>query len=495
MTWNPSRLLGVLAVALLCVPVAAGAATRQQELDKLLTQYHQLRQFNGAALVANEKGIVLKKAYGQANFEWNVPNTPDTKFRIASMTKQFTAMVILQLVAEGKLKLDDTLVSALPDYRKDTGSRITITHLLNHTSGIPNYTSAPDFFPKVSRNPYAVADFVKQFASGDLEFEPGSKFAYSNSGYYLLGAIIERVTGKTYAQAVQERIFTPLGMKDSGYDVAATVLPKRASGYELTPGGYANAAYLDMSLPYAAGSLYSTVEDLYRWDRALYENKLLPEALKQKMFTPGLENYGLGLSMDPLPLNDGKTVLATIGHSGGINGFSSRIYRVPEGREVVILLDNTSRGDKLRELSAGLLGVLHGIAPKAPRQGIRELLSMRLSQEPIAKTVAHYRELKATKPDAYDFSDSELNSLGYDLLRKGRAADAVEIFKLNVEMFPKVGNVYDSLGEAYLAVGDRDQARVNYRKAVELDPKNTNAAAVLQKLGETSGQPATKAVP
>ncbi|NOK21482.1 serine hydrolase [Corallococcus carmarthensis] len=495
MTWNPLRLLGVLAVALLFVPVAAGAATRQQELDRLLTQYHQLRQFNGAALVANEKGVILKKAYGSANFEWNVPNTPDTKFRLASVTKQFTAMVILQLVAEGKLKLEDTLVSALPDYRKDTGSRITLAQLLNHTSGIPNYTNAPDFFPKVSRNPYPVADFVKQFASGDLEFEPGSKFAYSNSGYFLLGAIIERATGKTYAQAVQERIFTPLGMKDSGYDVYATVLPKRASGYELAPEGYINAPYLDMSLPYAAGSLYSTVEDLYRWDRALYENKLLPEALKQKMFTPGLENYGFGLSMDPLKLDDGKTELATINHSGGINGFSTRIFRVPAGKEVVILLDNTSRGDKLKPLAAGLFSVLHGIPPKQPRQGIREMLSMTVDKEPVAKTVARYRELKATKPDAYDFSDDQLNTLGYRLLRTNRAADAVEIFKLNVEMFPKVGNGYDSLGEAYLAVGDKEQARVNYRKAVELDPANANAAAALQKLDAQAGPPATKAVP
>ncbi|MBZ4336137.1 serine hydrolase [Corallococcus sp. AS-1-12] len=480
MTWNPLR---VLAMALLVIPIAAGAATRQQELDRLLTQYHQLRQFNGAALVANEKGVVLKKAYGQANFEWNVPNTPDTKFRLASVSKQFTAMVILQLVAEGKLKLEDTVASALPDYRQDTGSRITVAHLLNHTSGLPNYTSLPDFFARDSRVPYPVADFVKRFASGDLEFEPGSKFAYSNSGYFLLGAIIERVTGKTYAQAVRERIFTPLGMKDSGYDVAATVLPKRASGYELGPEGYVNAPYLDMSVPYAAGSLYSTVEDLYRWDRALYEDKLLPEALKQKMFTPGLENYGYGFSMDPLKLDDGKTELATINHSGGINGFSTRIYRVPASREVVILLDNTSRGDKLKPLAAGLFSVLHGIPPKAPRTGIRELLSQTLDKQPIAKTIAHYRELKATRPDAYDYSEEQLNSLGYQLLRTGRAADAVEIFKLNVEVFPKVGNGYDSLGEAYLGVGDKEQARVNYRKALELDPKNANAAAALQKLG------------
>ncbi|WP_375755443.1 serine hydrolase [Corallococcus exercitus] len=495
MTWNPLRLLGVLAVALLFVPVAAGAATRQQELDRLLTQYHQLRMFNGAALVANEKGVLLKKAYGSANFEWNVPNTPDTKFRLASVTKQFTAMVILQLVAEGKLKLDDTLVSVLPDYRKDTGSRVTITHLLNHTSGIPSYTSAPDFSAKVSRNPYAVADFVKQFASGDLAFEPGSKFAYNNSGYFLLGAIIERVTGKMYAQAVQERIFTPLGMKDSGYDVHATVLPKRASGYELLPQGYINAPYLDTSLPYAAGSLYSTVEDLYRWDRALYENKLLPEALKQKMFTPGLERYGFGVFVEPLKLDDGKTELATIHHSGGINGFSSRIYRVPVGREVVILLDNTSRGDALKPLAAGLFSVLHGIPPQPPRQGIREVLSATLDKEPIANTVARYRELKATKANAYNFSEGQLNSLGYQLLREGRKADAIEIFKLNVEMFPKDGNAYDSLGEAYLAQGDKAQARVNYRKAVELDPANTNAASALQKLDAPAGAPASKAVP
>ncbi|NOK36404.1 tetratricopeptide repeat protein [Corallococcus exercitus] len=495
MTWNPLRLLGVLAVALLFVPVTSGAATRQQELDRLLTQYHQLRQFNGAALVANEKGVILKKAYGSANFEWNVPNTVDTKFRLASVTKQFTAMVILQLVAEGKLKLDDTLVSALPDYRKDTGARVTIAQLLNHTSGIPNYTNSSDFFAKVSRNPYSVADFVKQFASGDLEFEPGSKFNYSNSGYFLLGAIIERATGKTYAQAVQERIFTPLGMKDSGYDVHATVLPKRASGYELDPKGYVNAPYLDMSLPYAAGSLYSTVEDLYRWDRALYENKLLPEALKQKMFTPGLENYGFGVFIEPLKLDDGKTELATIHHSGGINGFSTRIYRVPATKEVVILLDNTSRGDALKPLSAGLFSVLHGIPPKAPRLGVREVLVSALDKGPIADTIARYRELRATKADAYDFSPEQLNSLGYRLLRDGRTADAIELFKLNVEMFPKEGNVYDSLGEAYLAAGDKEQARVNYRKAVELDPANKNAAAALKKLDAPASAPASKVVP
>jgi CubicO group peptidase (beta-lactamase class C family) len=494
MTWNPLRLLGVLAVFVLFAPVA-GAAPRQQELDRLITQYHQLRQFNGAVLVADEKGVVFKKGYGFANMEWREPNTPDAKFRIGSITKQFTSMVVMQLVAEGKLKLDDTLSTHLPDYRKDTGSRVTITQLLNHTSGIPSYTSAPGFFENQSRTPYKVADFVKGYASGDLQFEPGTKWAYNNSGYFLLGAIIEKVTGKPYAQVVRERIFDPLGMKSSGYDVHATVLPKRASGYELKPDGYINAPYLDMSIPYAAGSLYSTVEDLYLWDRALYLDTLLPAPLKQKMFTPGLSSYAFGWSVKPVKLHDDKTEVATLSHSGGINGFSTFIIRVPERKEVVVLFDNTSRGDKLQGLAAGLLSVLHGIPPRPPRQEIGDVVSATLAKASVAEAIARYRDLKATKAETYDFSEAQLNNVGYRLLREGRVTDAIEIFKLNVEVFPADGNLYDSLGEAYLASGNKELAKVHYRKALELDPSNMGAQATLKQLEQPAGTAPAKVAP
>lgn len=206
---------------------------------------------------------------------------------------------------------------------------------------------------------------MKKSCSGDLEFEPGTKYAYNNCGYYLLGALIEKLTGQTYAQAVQARIFGPLGMKDSGYDVTATVLPKRASGYTPRPGGYVNAPYIDMGQPYAAGSLYSTVEDLYRWDRAFYGDTLMPAELKQKMLTPGLQHYGFGWAIAPVQLHDGKTKLPGIFHSGGINGFSSLLLRVPERKEVVILLDNATHGD-LQEIAGGVLSILHGIAPGRP---------------------------------------------------------------------------------------------------------------------------------
>jgi CubicO group peptidase (beta-lactamase class C family) len=169
-------------------------------------------------LVADGGKVIYKKGFGMANMEWEIPNQTDTKFRIGSVTKQFTATLVLQLTEEGKIKLDGKITDYLPDYRKDTGDKVTIHHLLNHTSGIPSYTGLPGFFQNESRNPYGVKEFVKKFASGDLEFEPGSKFSYNNSGYFLLGAIIEQVTGKPYARVLQERIFDPLGMKDTGYD-------------------------------------------------------------------------------------------------------------------------------------------------------------------------------------------------------------------------------------------------------------------------------------
>ncbi|MBZ4420853.1 serine hydrolase domain-containing protein [Myxococcus sp. RHSTA-1-4] len=485
MKWLNARAAGVLLVFALAVP-AAEAASRQQELDRLVAKYHQLRQFNGAVLVAGEKGIIFKKGYGQANLEWQVPNTTDTKFRIASVTKPFTATVVMQLVAEGKLKLDDTLTTHLPDYRKDTGSRVTIAHLLNHTSGIPSYTT-PEFFQRESRNPYPVAEFVKKFASGDLEFEPGTKWAYSNSGYHLLGAIIEKVTGMPYAEAVRQRIFAPLGMKNSGYDVTMAVLPKRASGYQLGPDGYVNAPYLDMSIPYASGSLYSTVEDLYLWDRALYTDTLLPAPLKQRMFTPGLSQYGYGWEVRPFKLDDGKTEVSTTLHDGGINGFSSLLVRAPERKELVVLLDNTSRGDKLDALARGLLSILHGIKPQQPRKPVAEAVLEALDKAPVAEGIARYKALKATKAAEYDFSEGQLNGVGYRLLMSGRALDAIEIFKLNVEMFPNSGNPHDSLGEAYLVSGNKEQALVNYRRALELDPSNVNAAETVKRLEKAGG--------
>jgi CubicO group peptidase (beta-lactamase class C family) len=356
------------ASAIAQAPDRAASQAKARKIDELMTLYNSLGQFNGAVLVAEKGEVIFKKGYGLANIEWDIPNAADTRFRLGSITKQFTSMLIMQLVEQGKLKLDGKITEYLPDYRKDTGDRVTVHHLLTHTSGIPSYTDQPGFFPNVSRNPYKVGEFVTKHASGDLRFEPGSKFAYNNSGYFLLGAIIEKVTGKTYEEVLKEKIFDPLGMKDSGYDHSDTVMKKRAAGYEKRPSGIINAPYLDMSLPYAAGSLYSTVEDLYLWDQALYTDKLISAKSKELIFKPFLDNYAYGWSVAKAKVGNTEETVSSIGHGGGINGFNTLIQRLVDDRHLIVLLNNTG-GTKLGEMSRAIAGILYGKPydlPKTP---------------------------------------------------------------------------------------------------------------------------------
>jgi len=474
--------LGLLSILALQMPVLAQDKVRQ--IDELMSLYHKYQQFNGAVLVADHGKVIYKKGFGAANMEWNIPNEPDTKFRLGSITKQFTAALILQLVEQGKIKLDGKVSDYLPDYRKDTGARMTIHQLLSHTSGVPNYTAQPGFFANISRNPFKVDDFVKQYASGDLEFEPGTKFNYSNSGYFLLGDIIEKVTGKSYEQVLKENILDPVGMKNTGYDHYGTVLSKRAAGYIKTQNGYENAPYLDMTIPYAAGSLYSTVEDLFLWDQALYGEKILTAASKELMFKPNLENYGYGFGIRKASLGPSKITVPVIEHNGGINGFSTNIVRLVGDNRLIVLLDNTSQGRYLDGIALGITNILYDQPYESPKLSIAEALRPTALRD-VAAAIKQYRDLKASRNREYDFSEGELNTLGYQLLQAKKVAEAIEIFKLNVEAYPNAANTYDSLGEAYLAHGDKELATSNYKKAVELDPKNTNAARIVASLTGT----------
>ncbi|HKP71004.1 MAG TPA: serine hydrolase [Pyrinomonadaceae bacterium] len=488
------RSLRQIALILLVLSTAANIALAQDKagkIDELLKRYSEFGQFNGTALVAENGRVIIKKGYGYANFEWKIPNEADTKFRLASVTKQFTAAVILQLVEQGKIKLDGKLTDYLPDYRKDTGDRITVHQLLNHTSGIPNYTAAPGFFQNDSRDPYTPAEFVKKFASGDLEFEPGSKFNYNNSAYFILGAIIEKVTGKSYADAVKEHIFTPLGMNNSGYDLAGPIIPKRATGYQRGPNGFINAPYIDMSLPYAAGSLYSTAEDLYIWDQALYTDKVVSAKSKELMYKPGLENYGYGLGMGNRELSD-KTKVPTIGHSGGINGFSTNIIRFPGEKNLVVLLDNTSQGRFQPAIITAIANILYGKSFETAKRSIGEAIVTTTNEKGVDAAIKQYRDLKASGTKDYDFDEDELNTAGYQLLRSGKPKEAIEVFKLNVEMFPQSSNPYDSLGEAYAEAGEKELAIKNYKRSIELNPKNQGGIDALKRLEGTAPTVDTK---
>ena len=320
-------------------------------MEQIIQSYVADHRFMGSVLVARDGKTLLDKGYGFANLEWQVPDTPTTKFRLGSITKQFTAASILLLEERGKLKIDDPVKKYMPD-APAAWDKVTIFHLLTHTSGIPSFTSFPDY-PKRESETMTPQQLVEWFRDKPLEFEPGTKWNYSNSGYVLLGYLIEKISGQGYADFVQQNIFTPLGMKDSGYDSNSAVIERRAAGYAPGKNGPENAGFVNMTIPLSAGGLYSTTEDLLRWEQGLFGGKLLSPASLAKMTAPFKENYAFGLGIS---MQDGHK---TISHDGGIQGFNTSLIYDPDEKLVVAVLANIN-GPGAGQIAATLAKVAHG---------------------------------------------------------------------------------------------------------------------------------------
>ncbi|CRK81092.1 serine hydrolase domain-containing protein [Neobacillus massiliamazoniensis] len=286
---------------------------------------------NGSILIAANGKILLNKGFGMANWEHAVRNKPETKFRIASLTKAFTAFGIFQLHEKGKLNINDCVGKYLPQY--PNGEKITIYHCLTNTSGIPNYTSFPDFWDRTMRLPSTLNQLIASFKEINLNFEPGTRFEYSNSGYALLTAIIETVSGMSYAEYIREQICHPLGMYHTGCDDGMTVVPNLASGYSFWEAPI-HAAHADLSFPLGAYGLYSTTEDLLLWDQALQSSKLLNKELVEKMFTPTLGSYACGWMVSEML---GRKC---VHHFGDISGFSCDFLRFVDDQVTIIFLSN-----------------------------------------------------------------------------------------------------------------------------------------------------------
>src|SRR5277367_3419409 len=330
------------------VPQAAPDPAR---MEQVIQSYASKKQIMGSVLVARGNDILFDRSYGDANLEWDIPNSPSTKFRLGSITKQFTAASILLLEERGKLSVNDPVKKYIPD-APAAWDKITIFNLLTHTSGIPNFTSFSDY---PSHEPFAATpeQVVAWFRDNPLDFQPGEKWSYSNSGYVLLGYLIEKISGDSYQKFLQENIFTPLGMKDSGYDSNSAIILHRASGYVPGPSGPANAGYINMTVPLSAGGLYSTTQDLLLWEQGLFGGKLLSASSLQKMTTPFKSDYAFGLGVRVV---NGHKV---IDHNGGIEGFNTHLAYYPDEKLTVIVLGNMNGlapddiGAKLARIALG----------------------------------------------------------------------------------------------------------------------------------------------
>jgi CubicO group peptidase (beta-lactamase class C family) len=337
-------LIASLTTAAVCL------AQDSARMNQVVQSYTGNGNFAGSVLVARGSDVIISKGYGLANVEWNIPSTPSARFKVASITKQFTAAAILLLEERGRLKIDDLVKTHLPE-APPAWDRMTIFHLLTHTAGFAGLQS-----PLTGRQPAVesadgtVAGFVAALMQRPLESQPGDRFIYTNSGYFVLGHLIQKLTGQDYETFLRDNIFTPLGMKDTGVDSVA-VIARRAGSYTVTPNGLVKASYAsDRIVPNTAAGLYSTTEDLLRWQNGLYGGKVVSKASLQKMTTPSEGDYGLGVYIRTIDSRRAAT------HGGGAPPFANLTYFFDRGISVVVL------GNLSTVPSAEIAGYLGGLA-------------------------------------------------------------------------------------------------------------------------------------
>jgi CubicO group peptidase (beta-lactamase class C family) len=365
----------------ICFSIISTAQTLENKIDKYIASEYKEDAPGVSILVAKDGKAIYSKGFGMANLENKVSNSSNSVFEIGSITKQFTAVAILMLEEQGKLSVQDEITKYIPDYPTQ-GKTITIHHLLNHTSGIKSYTNMISFLD-LARTDMTPTELIEKFKNEPMEFDPGTDFNYNNSGYILLGYIIEVASGKSYEAFIQENIFDKIGMSNSYYGSMIRVIPNRARGYAQNQDGYENARYLSMTLPYAAGSIMSTTQDLLKWQNAISSNKLIKRSSLEKAINGSKLTNGDSLDYGYGWISGKLRSSKTIEHSGGIFGYSSNGIFLPDENIYVIGLSNCECGD-VNTLTKNIAAIAIGDPFFTKADAIQ------LSNEKLAKWVGAY---------------------------------------------------------------------------------------------------------
>lgn len=452
---------------------AADSNDTTQQIGDLVLALHQRGQFNGSILIAVKGRIVFSSGFGLADVKTAIPFGPSTISCLGSVTKQFTAMAVMMLAEEGKLQYDDPVgkyLSELPHCY----DAVTIRHLLTQTSGIAEYSNIG-----VDHAGIRKSEILKALEKErSLRFTPGQKYEYTNSNYVLLAEVAERVNDIPFGDLVGDKIFKPLGMSSSFvHDRPEKKSVPRATGYDQ----FGKKDDYD-SYSSGDGGIFSTVEDLFKWDQALYTNKLVSQATLSEAFTPylvkeGTSTYGFGWNVAE-DSNSNKYVW----HNGNTGGFRAHIQRRLADKITIIMLTNMGNSRRI-EIANAIVDLMAGKSFSLPKVPVSQTMYNIIKQEGIDQAIALYDSLRSANDSVYDLSESELNTLGYEVLYgMRRIDDAISVFELNTRMYPSSSNVFDSLGEAMMVKGDKQSAIRNFKKALELDPSNQNSAMQLKKL-------------
>jgi CubicO group peptidase (beta-lactamase class C family) len=465
-------------------------SSKKEKIDDLMSYCYENELFNGTVLIASNDEIIYQNALGFTNFDCKTPLQLNSVFSLASLSKIFTSVAIMILKEKGKLKYEDKLSMYFPDF--PNADRITIWNLLTHTSGMGNYLDYGGVF-RVEGKPGDFLDGVtnqkvyKYLKTIDsLRFTPGEKFEYSNSGYFLLSLVVEKVSANPFHIFMQEEIFTPLKMKNT-YVISKPDLhiPNRAYGFT----DYKDPDD-DNLLTTGGAGIFSTVEDLLKWDKALssetlISNKTLLEAFEIPVFNDGSLSdiatdstwcYGMGWVFR-ITEND-----SIVFHDGGLNACTSMFYRDLKNRYTIIILSNKGSNLPIYPIHDELIKIMNNEVFDYPSIPISLKLNKMIEYHGVEKAVELCREFKANETSKFDFSTSQLNSLGYYYIGKQELGKAKAVLKLNVEFYPKNANVYDSYAESLMLSGDNENSIKYYKKSLELNPNNENAKQMLKRI-------------
>lgn len=468
-------LIAVLMItAVSCINIQSNnrLSGKPKQIDNFISAINKDGQFMGAVLVAEKGKVIYKNGFGFANMETKEKFTPSTPCYIGSLSKQFTAMGIMILKEKSKLSFEQSIRQYFPEL-SECYQEVTILNMLYHSSGLALF----DDYPNMTEND--VFNIIKQKTT--LRFTPGSKFEYCNANYTLLGMLIEKLSGQSLDEFLTDNIFIPCSMNDTYVDEPSRKDRKRAVGYYLFGDEYNYSTYIG-----GAASVVSTLEDLYKWNQMLNNPTIISKQSLKEIFTSdknswenkiyGNTGYGFGWFISE---NDTNKIIQ---HDGGFAGFRSYIERQENKQNTIIFISNV-RHNLIGDIREGIDNILNNKPYTIPKISAANWIIGKSKEIGMKQAILNYTSLEKTIDSSrYYFNERECNSLAYYLLRADKTDDAIQFFKFNTEQFPNSGNAFDSMGEAYLKIGDKTNALESYKKALELDPSNRNAADIIKKL-------------
>ena len=437
--------------------------------------------FSGTVLVAKDGVPVFRRSYGLASQELAVPNNNETVYDLASITKAFTALLIMMMQEEGRLNVDDLACTYLTDCPV-AWQAITIRQLLNHTSGIESYSRLPEWDETLDTRVFWRGGAALMMRDKPLRFSPGEGYRYSNTGFDLLGLIVEHVSGKTLPEMYQDRILSPLGMNRSGFHTSRMIAPGAATGYYSLGSNFINRTPQSSSSAYGSSGLFSTVDDLLKWDQALYSNQLISAASYEQMIAEAKNEYGFGWEM--------RTWLGRrqFGHAGSGGGFSTLIARFIDDHLTVVVLSNSDEASA-NAAARDLAAIYFGQEYQLPSQGRKaRFLDTILADGPDA-AIQLYRDMKAAEPEAEAFrTDELLVTAGYDLHGVPLMDQAKRVFEFALEHFPRSAYSHDGLADIALAEGQNETAIRHFETSLAIDPTNEYAVKGLERVRALSSR-------